>query len=190
MLVFLLTFKSEELEETRSGGSQNPAAERKVQGNYYCFYLFICLEMLPRMSHDMAGCRISAENSSASIKDQQNAPLAAHTLPAASLRCYQPSCHSKARNAHLFLFFVLCTHQRLEGKSGWDAWKQAQSRGTPWAFPHLQDYPGSSSLSALPRSWRILPSQGYVEPVLAIEQRNEKVQFPFKIGYATFSAQK
>lgn len=104
MLVFLLTFKSEELEETHSGGSQNPAAERKVQGNYYCFYLFICLEMLPRMSHDMAGCRISAENSSASIKDQQNAPLAAHTLPAASLRCYQPSCHSQGKERSSFPF--------------------------------------------------------------------------------------
>lgn len=190
MLVFLLTFKSEELEETRSGGSQNPAAERKVQGNYYCFYLFICLEMLPKMSHDMAGCRISAENSSASIKDQQK-PHWLLTL------CQQPLSDvinpaATARQGTLIFSFslCLCTHQRLEGKSGWDAWKQAQSRGTPWAFPHLQDYPGSSSLSALPRSWRILPSQGYVEPVLAIEQRNEKVQFPFKIGYATFSAQK
>lgn len=119
MLVFLLTFKSEELEETRSGGSQNPAAERKVQGNYYCFYLFICLEMLPRMSHDMAGCRISAENSSASIKDQQNAPLAAHTLPAASLRCYQPSCHSQGKERSSFPFLCACAHIR--------DWKESQA---------------------------------------------------------------
>lgn len=103
MLVFLLTFKSEELEETRSGGSQNPAAERKVQGNYYCFYLFICLEMLPRMSHDMAGCRISAENSSASIKDQQK-PHWLLTLCQQPLRCYQPSCHSQGKERSSFPF--------------------------------------------------------------------------------------
>lgn len=106
MLVFLLTFKSEELEETRSGGSQNPAAERKVQGNYYCFYLFICLEMLPKMSHDMAGCRISAENSSASIKDQQK-PHWLLTLCQQPLSdVINPAATAKARNAHLFLFFV------------------------------------------------------------------------------------
>lgn len=118
MLVFLLTFKSEELEETRSGGSQNPAAERKVQGNYYCFYLFICLEMLPRMSHDMAGCRISAENSSASIKDQQKPhwlltlcqqPLSDVINPAATAR----------QGTLIFSFSLCCAHIR--------DWKESQA---------------------------------------------------------------
>lgn len=113
------------------------------------------------------------------------------------LRCYQPRCHSQlAINTDLAFFLshppappipLLCvkahgleeTQRRLERKSDW--WRldtrafQPWSRGTPGAILHLQDCLGSSFLSSLARSWRnLLPSQGYMEPTLAIRQQHIK----------------